>query len=181
MNGRPWFAWIAAILAIAVLAHFATLHVLPRFVMRRALAEMGAPNTMQFARRADETSRRVVRPSPDLLYSACPYDLSKGPLEVKARIPHSTYWSVSAFDASTVNYFVRDNVQIEDDAVEIVILPPGQALAPAGGAANRMVVFSPTEKGMVLIRLLINDEARLAELDSIRHDASCATVAPQHP
>ena len=104
--------WIAATLAVAVLVHVATISAIPRRIMARTLRRMGSPNTIHFAKRPDETSRGVVRPSPDLLYSACPFDLSKGPLKITASVPHSTYWSVSGFDAATNNFFVRNDQQI---------------------------------------------------------------------
>ena len=89
---------------------------------------------MRFGRRPDENSRGVVRPSPDLLYSACPFDLSKGPLKITAHVPHSTYWSVSGFDAATNNFFVRDDQQIAGDSIEIIALRPGMALPPLDNA-----------------------------------------------
>jgi uncharacterized membrane protein len=118
MNRREWMPWIAATVSVTALVHLGTLFALPRRIEARVLTRMGPPNTMRFAKRPDETSRGVVRPSPDLLYSACPFDLSKGPLKITARVPHSTYWSVSAFDAATNNFFVRDDQQIAGDSIE---------------------------------------------------------------
>ena len=150
--------WLAATLAVAALVHLATLYALPRRIMARTLARMGPPNTMRFAKRPDETSRGVVRPSPDILYSACPFDLSKGPLKLTARVPHSTYWSVSAFDAATNNFFVRNDQQTAGDSIEILAVRPGMALPPLDTATDRVILFAPTTKGLFLIRMVINDE-----------------------
>jgi uncharacterized membrane protein len=177
MNRRQWMPWIAATVSVAALVHLGTLYELPRRIEARVLTRMGPPNTMHFAKRPDETSRGVVRPSPDLLYSACPFDLSKGPLKITARVPHSTYWSVSAFDAATNNFFVRDDQQIAGDSIEIIALRRGMALPSLDAAPMRVVIFAPTDKGLFLIRLLVNDEKNLPALDALRRQASCETVA----
>ncbi|MDT0498644.1 DUF1254 domain-containing protein [Algiphilus sp. W345] len=41
-------------------------------------------NSIYHAPRTNASDRRMVMPSPDMLYSACPYDLKAGPLQVLA-------------------------------------------------------------------------------------------------
>jgi uncharacterized membrane protein len=176
MSGRQWLAWSAATLAVAGLVHLVTLNALPRLIMARVLTRIGAANTMHFSQRPDATSRRVVQPSPDLLYAACPFDLAKGPLRLTARVPHRTYWSVSAFDANTNNFFVRNDRQIEGDAIEIIALPRGMAPPDESGRAP-VILVPPTETGLFLVRLLIDDERDLPQLARIQHQADCATIA----
>lgn len=177
MSRGEWTGWIAATLVVAMLVHLGTLHELPRYIMARTLAQMGPPNAMYFGKQPDATSRRVVRPSPDLLYAACPFDLSKGPLRVTAPVPHSTYWSVSAFDAATNNFFVRNDQQIRADAIEITALRHDMTLSSASNAPEHVILFAPTTTGLVLFRVLVNADASPAALDVIRHQAYCETVA----
>ncbi len=177
MSRREWMLWLAAALAVAAFVHMGTIYALPRLIAARAEARMGQPNAMYFGTRPDETSRGVVRPSPDFFYSACPFDLSKGPLKVTARVPHSTYWSVSAFDAATNNFFVRNDQQIAGNSIEIIALRPGTELPSLDNAPVRVILFAPTNKGLFLFRILINDEKQVVDLDAIRHQASCETVA----
>jgi uncharacterized membrane protein len=177
MTRREWMAWIVATLAVAAVVHMGTIYELPRLIAARTLARIGPPNVMHFGRRPDETSRGVVRPNPDLLYSTCPYDLAKGPLRVTAHVPHSTYWSVSAFDAATNNFFVRNDQQIAGDSIEIIVLRPGMALPPLDEAPERVILYAPTDKGLFLFRFLVNDEKQVAALDTIRHQTSCRTIA----
>jgi uncharacterized membrane protein len=176
MKRRRWMLWVGATLAVAILVHLVTVRAIPRLITARVLKRMAPLNTMHFGRRPDEASRGVVRPSPDLLYSSCPYDLSKGPLRVTARVPHSTYWSVSAFDAASNNFFVRNDQQIAGDSIEILALRPGMTPPTSGDAHQPLIVYSPTRKGLFLFRLLIDDDAHLAILDALRHEASCASV-----
>lgn len=177
MKRYQWMAWAAATVIVATLVHMGSMYELPRVLTARALARMGPPNTMQFPPRPSETARVVVRPSPDLLYAACPFDLSKGPLKVTSPVPHSTYWSMSAFDSAANNFFVHDGIQIAGDTIEIVALRRGVALPRLGDAAERIVLFAPTDKGLFLLRLFIDDEKHLAALDALRRQAACATVS----
>lgn len=176
MSRLAWAAWIAATIVVAALVHMGATYALPRVLTARALSRMGLPNTMQFPPRADETSHIVVRPSPDLLYAACPFDLSKGPLKITSPVPHTTYWSVAAYDTAANNFFVRDAMQIPGDAVEIIVLHPGTPMPHLDNATERVILFAPTDKGVVLLRLFIDDEQHLAALDALRRQATCGTV-----
>lgn len=176
-NGRTRLLWITATLLVAVLVHIATIYILPRAIMARALEKLGTPNTMHVGKRPDASARMIVRPSPDLLYSSCPYDLSKGPLRVTARVPHTTYWSISAFDSATNNFFVRNDQQIAGNSIEVLLVRPGMPWPRLDDAVERVVLFAPSDRGLILIRVLIDNETHLAALDAFRRHANCATVA----
>jgi uncharacterized membrane protein len=161
--------WIVATLVIAVVVHLLSLSLMPRIVMAAATRQFGAPNTMQYGRRPDASVRTIVRPSTDLLYAICPYDLSKGPLFVTAPVPQGTYWSVAAYDADTNNWFVRDNQQVRGK-IDIAIQPPWK------GSDGPGAVVSPTEHGVIIIRTLIDNEAHLRAFDATRRQARCALM-----
>jgi uncharacterized membrane protein len=170
MSGREWLGWIAAALVIAVIAHLGSVWLLPRIVMDKAMAAMGTVNTIHHGLRATADRRGVVRPSPDLLYSVCPYDLSKGPLRVTAPVPAGTYWSVSLFDNATNNFFALNDRQAHG-AVDLLVVPHGWEKPMPG-----RVVRSPSPRGLVVFRTLIDDEKRFAILDAARRQARCATL-----
>ena len=175
MSAREWIGWIAATLIVAVAVHIASVWYLPHAIMHIALNRMGAANTIHHQKRPDEHSRGVVRPSPDLLYSACRFDLSKGALEVKADVPPNTYWSVSAFDADTNNFFTLNDRQIGGQPLELIILPLDKGEEPMH-IAGRLVIRAPTTHGLVLFRTLVNSEKDFAKIDAERRQATCGTV-----
>ncbi len=176
MTRNRWFLWLAATLMVAALVHMGTVRALPRVVMARALARIGPSNVMHYSERPNASSRLVVRPNPDMLSAFCPFDLSKGPVKLTAHVPHTTYWSVSAYDAATNNFFARDDRQIAGDSIEVVALRRGMKLPPLGGAPEQAILISPTERGLFLVRLLIDDDAQLAALQVIQRQATCGTV-----
>jgi uncharacterized membrane protein len=168
---RKYLPTALVILVIAVLAHLASVYLLPRAIMARVthrVAEQGM-NKIIFGKRPDEHARAVVRPSPDLLYSTCAYDLSAGPLHVTSPVPKDTYWSVSLFDDATNNFYVQNDRQAKG-TVDFVIVRAGEP-KPAGVTA----VESPTPTGLVLFRTLINDEKKLPQIDAFRRGAKCET------
>jgi len=168
--------WLAATLATALLVHFGTLYALPRLVMRRALKTMGEANSMHFGTRPTAASRVVVRPSPDILYAICPFDLSSGPLRVIASVPHSTYWSVSAFDAATNNFFVRNDREVTGDSIELLLVRRGQTLRLSDNALQRVMVFAPSKRGLLLFRTVIDDDRHLSALEALQRQDRCETV-----
>jgi uncharacterized membrane protein len=173
MKAREWIGWIVLTLAIAFGVHVASVRYLPHAIMHIAMRKMGAPNEIHHGKRVDETSRGVVRPSPDLLYSTCPFDLSKGTLEVRAPVPPGTYWSVSAFDAETNNFFKLNDHEIGGQPLELLLLPPHGGQEPAMHIAGQLVVRAPTVHGLILFRTLIGNEKDFAKLDAIRRQATC--------
>lgn len=53
----------------------------------------------------DATFKKLVMPSPDILYSPCRFDLSKADLLITVKVPNFTYWSASFYAINTDNFF----------------------------------------------------------------------------
>jgi uncharacterized membrane protein len=172
-----WWRWILATLLVAAAVHVLSVWAVPRVIMWRAMsniAKVGGINAMGHGRRPTAASRGVVRPSPDLLYSTCVFDLgaAAGALRVHAAGMPRTYWSVSLFDAATDNFFV-ENDRKAGDGVDFVIAAPGKFVD-----TKLPVVTAPGPRGLVLFRTLINDETRVAEIDRARRQAQCEAFKP---
>lgn len=163
---------MAALLAVAAVVHYFTLVGTPGFIMNRVMMRMGEVNTIHHGVRVTAQSRGVVRPSPDLLYSVCPFDLADGALHVTAPVPQGTYWSVSAFDDQTNNFFVRNDRQVKGK-VDILLTTSHVDVKRPQGAQK---IVSPTTKGLVIFRTLIDDEKNFAALDAVRRKARCTFI-----
>lgn len=170
--------WVGPIL-LAVLLGGASFYVavlaMPRVLMAvavtRVTSNSGGINRMVFPPLATENSRTVVRPSPDLAYSVCAFDVSAGAVIVTAAPVATPYWSLAVYDAETNTVFTRNNRQSANRAVRIAIAMPGQPV-PAGVAAVR--VHQP--RGIALIRALVVDRAGFAPLDRARRVSACAAA-----
>jgi uncharacterized membrane protein len=176
--------WLAAALAIAAAAHFAAVVILPHVIMQRTMAGIarraGLVNHMLYGKRPSAASRGVVRPSPDLLYASCVFDLAKtGGLWVQAHDMPATYWSISVFDADTNNFYVVDDRQAKGARVQFLIVAPDW-----DKPMPYTLVHAPTMRGLVLVRTLIDDESKVAQIDAARRNVTCAAygaIAPWPP
>lgn len=155
-------------LAIAAAANLATVIALPRvinaFVLHRIEQLAGGANRALPASRADASARAVVRPSPDLLYTVCVFDVSAHPLHVTAPVQDG-YVSVSGFAADTDNFFAINDAELEQGAdgvkrFDLVVARSGVADLPAGAR----VITAPSDKGLILFRSLITRDADVPRL-----------------
>ncbi|MEW6271922.1 MAG: DUF1254 domain-containing protein [Thermodesulfobacteriota bacterium] len=169
-----WIARLVALAAGAALVHVLVVRLVPWAVMGLAIAGIerrAGVNTAVFAPRADETSRTIVRPSPDLLYGTCAFDVREHPLRIRAEVPRDTYWSLSMFAANTDNFFVVNDRQAgAGGTVDLVLARRG---VPVQVPAGARLVEAPTGRGLVLTRTLIASPERLDELDRARRRLSC--------
>ena len=159
---------LALFLALAALSNLVTVAALPRlinsYVMHRIAALAGGYNVALPAPRANAGTRTVVRPSPDLLYTACVFDVSEHPLRVSAPVQNS-YVSISGFAADTSNFFAINDAVLKPDAdgrkhFELIVT---RGAAPDASPGARMIIAS-SDKGLILFRSLITDEAQLQRL-----------------
>lgn len=90
------YLWAA--LGVATLSHIAIVSAFPSAIMDTAIERLsqGRFNDWRVADRVTPLSRQIVRPSPDFAYSACPYDLSRGPISLRVA-PWDGYWSLSLY------------------------------------------------------------------------------------
>lgn len=170
---RSWLAPLLLGLSVAAATAYAALVAVPYGLMTVAMDRLGqgGVNHMSFGALATAARQPIVRPSPDLAYSSCPYDLSAGPLSIDIAPVQGRYSSLSIFDAATDVIFVRNDVQAGGKPFRIIVAREGQVV-PAGAE----VVRTNHDKGIALIRLLLKDPAEIGGLDAVRRQSSCRTV-----
>lgn len=170
---RSWLGPLLFGLIIAAAAAYAAISAIPYGLMTVAMDRLGQGgiNKMSYGNLATPERQPVVRPSPDLAYSSCPYDLSAGPIAIDVSPVPGRYTSLSIFDAATDVIFVRNDVEAGGKPFRIIVARDGQT-APAGAE----IVRTDHDRGIALIRLLLKDPAEIAGLDAVRRQSSCATV-----
>ena len=170
----PW-PKAAGFLLAAVVGHFAVVLGAPYLFMHKAMGRIetsgAGENRFIFAPRVTESSRDVVRPSPDLVYSVCLYDLSHGPIRVKAR-PSSAYTSLSAFQLNGDN-ILSLNDRAAPLGMDFVLARTGQSIKAPKGV---VVFYSPTDRGLLLDRRLAPTEADFPDAVRLRRFDVCAPL-----
>lgn len=174
---------VLGVLALALAVHIAVVSAAPKVIMAAAIQRISgngrAVNRWVFGPRVTAASRGVVRPSPDLAYATCVYDLHQGPVRVTAE-PQvgetaGNYMSVSVYDAKTDNIFTIDD-RAAPQGVDFVLALKGQA-TPRGAK----VVISPSRRGIVLDRRLAPTPEAFAAADRARRGDSCGPVGLDFP
>ena len=112
-----WIVPLLVFLATAAGAWHATLAAATFGLMEgavRRLSLRAGLNTMSYGQLATPANQPIVRPSPDLAYSSCPFDLSAGPLLIQYVPVAGRYSSLSVFNARTDVVFVLSLIHISE-------------------------------------------------------------------
>ena len=168
-----WLRWTAAILFFGWLGHYPLAMLVPSLVMERLynkLGERAGYNQLNVTPRPDENSRWVVRPSPDLLYASCLYNLEQGPVVISAPVPER-YWSMQFYQMNTDNFAGISNQREQrfrvGSQVEVTLVGPGVSQDEYSGE----VIQSPTVRGVMLLRISgIGDDS---QAQASLHNSAC--------
>ncbi|MEO1044600.1 MAG: DUF1254 domain-containing protein [Pseudomonadota bacterium] len=147
----------------------------PGYIMGRAwdsvTERVGEPNRMTYSPLINATARDIVRPSPDLIYSVCPFDLHKAPLRIHAEPVPDHYWSLTIFDDETNAVYVRSDRDTGGEPIDIIVGRFDQL-----GNRNGEKVQMPGNKGIALIRVLMKDRGEFDQIDPIRQKSLCEPI-----
>ncbi len=170
---KKWILWTAlATILFALAVHLAVVAYIPYKVMDTVMNVRFKDlprNTMNFGPPTTVESRDVVRPSPDILYSICIYDVSKKPLLITCPLPEG-YWSASFYADNTDNFFVINDRQARSNPVQLLLVGKNNT---ATELANAITVKAQSDRGLVLIRMLVPDENALPSLIDVQQKAGC--------
>jgi uncharacterized membrane protein len=169
---------LAATLAVAAVVHVAVVALVPIAVasvfMSRLAATYGVNNVVATALPTDK-ARNVVKPSPDLLYAACVYDISAGPVHVLIDAP-AGYWSLSLFSRNTDNYFKLGGVDVKSGRAELVVGSANAAAQAQRDFPDAKFVAAPGASGVMLARVLVLDPAHMAAELAAQHSVRCEAL-----
>jgi len=165
----PWLLVAAAVHLLAVWA-------LPRVIMWRLSTTATAQEraSVYLPPMTDHTQRRIVMPSPDLLYATCALDVSERPMRIRADLRTPGYSSIALYASNSDNYFVLNDRQAAGEPVDLVLIgPQPYAQAPVIPPGARAVT-APSPKGLLLMRVLVADYASQKEVvEAARRTLRC--------
>ncbi|HYB50921.1 MAG TPA: DUF1254 domain-containing protein [Burkholderiaceae bacterium] len=149
-------AYFALVVAAYVAGLVSALIEYPRSEFGRTweavVRDRGANSWLHLRELSDETSRRLVRPNDDTLYSYAAVDLGQGPRLIEARAS-DRYWSVQ---------FMRDNTDVFAYVGSRTLglnRPARVLLVPAdfsGDAKDLEVIRAPSRRVWLLARFLVD-------------------------
>ena len=177
---RPWYVRIEVLAVVALLTHLLVVWAIPYAIMaalsRAAPAEGRGPGVAYFPPMTDHTQRRVVMPSPDLLYATCSFDVRQQALRIQADPKLPGYWSIALYGANSDNFFVLNDRKAAGVPVDLVLIGPDTPEPTAVPAGARMV-RAPGGRGLLLMRVLVGDYAAEHEaVEAARRTLRCTPL-----
>ncbi|SHM35483.1 DUF1254 domain-containing protein [Flavobacterium chilense] len=162
------FALILVVIAVSF--YYLTIWVTPYYVQHKfAEKSLGVINTPQFRNQPNaENSRVIPLPNPDFLYSTINYDLKENVLKISGIVPDSTYWSISAYQENTTNYFVENEEKVKA-RFEYYLAPEGSTTEVLKNIPKEKIIYSPTTKGLILFRYLVSKAYPVKTLAELQH------------
>lgn len=173
---------VAYMLVLAGMVHLVSVLAMPFLAQNTAYQRLQAiaqPNQVTLLPDASPADMTLPMTDPAFITAVCLYDLRERPLRV--RVPASEdYTSVSFYTSRGVAFYAL-NDQAAGRIIELDLLSPSQRAALPEDeeitAADRLVVESPSSRGIVLIRAF----ARYPDLrGQIRRELEAASCTPSN-
>lgn len=164
--------YIALCIVLAGLIHVIAVLSLPILAPRDAharLAALGSANTL-IQLPPPEPGRQVMPlMAPDVRYAFCRYDLSEGPVRLKARIADGN-WLIAFYTPLGENYYTVVGGDLKRPDVDLIVATEDQTIAEVGVDSpeafdNVVVVSSPVVEGIALVRAPLTGQSRSAEAE----------------
>lgn len=180
LRRSPWYLRLEVLVGLALVTHMLVVWAIPYGIMAAlsaaAPAEGRGPGLVYFPPMTDHTQRRVVLPSPDLLYATCAFDVRQQALRIQADPKLAGYWSIALYAANSDNFFVLNDRQAAGAPVDIVLVAPGAAIPPALPDGAR-VVTATSGRGLLLMRVLVGNYAAEREaVEAARRTLRCTAL-----
>ncbi len=180
-----WTRHLILAVIVGATAHALTVWAVPRLIMDRIIALGAADSGLERANGVtlppptDHTQRRIVMPSPDLLYATCFFDLTDEPMRVTLSTDYPRYWAIALYASTSDNFFVVNDRSAPDGRVELIVTAASHDSATSIPQNSGTRVVSPTHRGMLLMRLLVNDDPEVrAAAESARRSLRCSGAYP---
>lgn len=165
---RGFFALILVLIAVSF--YYLTIWITPYYVQKKfAEKSLGDINIPRFGDQPNaENSRVIPLPNPDFLYSTINYDLNDNVLKISGIVPDSTYWSISAYQENTTNFFVENEEKVKAK-FEYYLAPEGSNAEVLKNIPKEKIIYSPTTKGLILFRYLVSKAYPVTKLAELQH------------
>jgi uncharacterized membrane protein len=160
-------------LFVAIIAHLVVIDMIPNVIMNVALkriaATAGGANKLFHAPLVTPQNQTIVRPSPDLAYSTCALDLSKGPVRVFIG-KGSDYASAAFYGANTDNVFTLNDRRIGPQGAHLLIV---SARSPIQAQPGEEVISLSSDRGLMLVRRLAPSPDAFVRVVTERANDTC--------
>ncbi len=118
--------------------------------------------------------------APDMLYALCRFDLSRGPIEIAARLPEAG-WSLALYTRQGDNFYATPGQNLKPTVAAFVLVPASDRLLNLQPGVRKTdvdvnQVTSPDAEGLVVIRAPLKGVAFEAAVQQELKRAKCTPM-----
>jgi len=176
-----WLVWLAGGVLLGGIVHIVTVLALPAAATRDSYARLAAETPVnEVALLPQPTPERTLLPFMDPAFATaiCRFDLSDGPLKLQVPLTQA-YTSITFYTRrGTVFYAINDQAAGRR-VIELDFMTPAQRAALPEDeevtAADRLIVESPSETGLIAVRALAPEPGALPVVRGALRNARCGT------
>jgi uncharacterized membrane protein len=173
---------VAAVAIVAALTHFLAILLIPEVATRDAfarLAELGPVGQTIALARPNPSERRFPYGDPALASAFCRFDLSAGPLRVKAPVGRAGFASLSFHSRRGAVFYALTDRAATHGVMEAVVVTPSQLRALAAhddedNPSQDLRIVSTSVEGFALLRALSELPSLYPEAEAQAKTLSCA-------
>ena len=168
-------------LLIGAAMHIGVVLLVPLFAVSDAWTRLGVIGTDGVFRLLPSPTAGAVGPAalpgdPRLTSVVCRFDLSDGPVHIRATLP-DTFWSVALLDRRARNLYSLTDSASEQSRLDLVVATPATAATlranPPATAPTAIIAELPLDAGMAVIRVFVADAAAAPEVTAALTAADC--------
>ena len=175
-----WVLLLLGGILLGGIVHFATVIVLPRTATQDAYARLSSIMPVNTVKPLPEpSSEQALMPfmDPAMATAVCRYDLSKVPLKLSVPVSPA-YTSVSFYTRNDVAYYAINDRAAGRRVIELDLMTTAQReQLPEEEdvtAADRLIVESPTDTGLIAIRALAPEPGLMPQAKAAVATATCS-------
>jgi uncharacterized membrane protein len=174
-----WLLWIVGGILLGGIVHFGVVLALPRTATQDAFARLEAITPVnKVVPLPPPTAASAVMPlmDPAFALAVCRYDLEEGPIKLTAPLSQA-YTSVSFYTRHDIAYYAIGDRSAGKQKFELNLMTAEQkAQLPEDEevtAADRLIIQSPTETGLIILRALAPEPGLLPMARAALAQAKC--------
>ncbi len=180
MRLRIPLLYLLLCIVLAGLIHIAAVLTLPALAPKNAwarLVPLGPVNTMIQIPPPTPGQQSMPMLAPDVRYAFCRFDLTPGPVRVRAAVPNDL-WLIALYTKEGDNFYTVAGADMKRAQIDLIIAKEDQPVAEAGvdapeEADDVVVVKSPVDEGIAMIRAPLSGPSRATRIEEALKSTYC--------
>ena len=180
---------LTTLLVFAAAVHISIILLMPYLSLGNAysrLEPIASINKLSILTAGEKHVEPLPFMAPDILYAACRYDISEGPLELRTPIPNDL-WSIAVYNRLGENYYLMSGRDVQSRTVNMLLVeqktidPEKQQQQDKSAAGNKelreVTVSALSKTGVIIVRAPVPNPAYYEEVTQLLKTAFCRPVS----